>query len=215
MKGIVWAPIHLQPRYAQLRGIEGDEVKGTVRLTSQKEEPLVLKIASVSIPDKVEVTIDEKEKGRTFLLTVKDKANVEARYRGKVTLTTNFPDKPEMVVPIAANVRGRLEVRPKSVTFGRIPYDRLEKLKASSRPMTRAITVSLNKGNDLKIEKIEMSGTLFTFSTREIQPGRVSRITVEPVLEKLKKGTNKDSIKIYTNQGNKQLIEIPIRFDLL
>jgi len=214
MKGVVWAPIHVKPRYAQLTGSEGDEIKKEVRLTGQKTEPLILEIDSVSIPDKVEVTLEEKEKGRTYLLTVRDKGRVEAKYRGKVTLKTNYPDKPQIVISIAANVRGRLEVRPKTLTFGRMPYERLEQLKSGSRAITRSLTVLLNKGNDLKIEKVEIDSALFTFSTQEIQPGRAMRITVRPALEKLKKGANQGLLKIHTNQKGRELVEVPIRFDL-
>jgi hypothetical protein len=215
MKGTVWAPVQVQPRYAQLRGIEGDEIKKDVRLTGQKSEPLIVELASVSIPDKVEVALEEKEKGRTYVLTVKDKAKVEATYRGKVTLTTNYPEKPTVVIPIAANVRGLLEVRPKILKFGRIPYERLEKLKASPRPMTRSVNVLLNKGDDLKIEKVELESSLFTISTRELRPGRATRIILEPVLDKLKKGANQDRLKIYTNQKGRELLEVPVTFDLL
>jgi len=214
MKGFVWAPIHVKPRYAQLTGSEGDEIKKDIRLTGQKTDPLILELDSVSIPDKVEVTLEEKEKGRTYLLTVKDKGQVEAKYRGKVTLKTNYPDKPQVVIPIAANVRGRLEVRPNKLTFGRMPLERLEQLKSGSRAMTRSLTVLLNKGNDLKIEKVEIDGNLYTFLKQEIQPGRATRITVQPALEKLKKGANQSLLKIHTNQKGRELIEVPIRFDL-
>jgi hypothetical protein len=197
-----------------LTGSEGDDIKKEVRLTGQKTEPLILELDSVSIPDKVEVTLEEKEKGRSYLLTVKDKGQGQSKYRGKVTLKTNYPDKPEVVVPITANVRGLLEVRPNRLTFGRMPYERIEKLASGSRAMTRSLTVLLNKGNDLKIEKVEIDNALFTYDTQEIQPGRAMRITVQPALEKLKKGANQSLLKIYTNQKGHELEEVPIRFDL-
>ena len=215
MKGIVWSPVYIQPRYVHLKGTEGDEIQTSIELKAQKKEPLIVKLASVSTPDKVEVTLEEEEKGRSYKLTVKEKGTVEGKYRGQVTLATNYPDKPQIVIPVVANIRGNLEVRPNAVTFGRMPYKRLETLKTSTKPMTRSVTVLLHKGKDLKIEKVEMDNALFSTSTRELQPGQATRINVQPVLEKLKQGTNQDRLRIYTNQKGREVLEVPVTFELL
>lgn len=215
MKGVVWSPVHIQPRYVHLKGMEGDDIQTAIELKAQKKEPLMVKLASVTIPDKVEVTLEEKEKGRTYQLTVREKGKVEGKYRGKVTLITNYPDKPKVVIPVVANIRGNLEVRPRAVTFGRMPFKRLETLKTSARPMTRSVTVLLHKGNDLKIEKVEMDGALFSTSTRELQAGQATRINVQPVLENLKQGNNQDRLRIYTNQKGGKILEVPVTFELL
>jgi len=215
LKGKVWAPIRVDPRYVRLGGTEDEEVESVVRLRGEKKEPLIAKLASVSIPDKVEVKLQETEKGRTYQLKVKNKVKGEARYSGKLRLTTNYPEKPEIVVQITGDIRGRLEVSPKILSFGRMSQERLGQLKKNPRAMTRSVTVLLNKGNDLKIEKVELEKSIFKVSTRQIQPGRMAQILVEPVLEKLKKGANQDRLKIYTNQKGREVLEVPIRFDLL
>ena len=216
LKGSIWAPIKVAPRYVRLVGTENEEIEQIVSLRGEKKEPLIAKLASVSIPDKVEVKLEETEKGRTYQLRVKNKVKGEASYTGKLTLTTNYPEKPEIVIQITGQVRGRLEVRPKILSFGRISQERLKKLKSDSRGMTRSVTVILNKGNDLKIEKVELEKTLFRVSnTRQVQPGRVTQILIEPVLDKLKKGANQDRLKIYTNQKDREELDMPIRLDLL
>jgi len=73
----------------------------------------------------------------------------------------------------------------------------------------------LNKGNDLKIEMVELEKSLFRASIKQTRPGRTAQILVEPVLEKLKKGANQDRLKIYTNHKGRKVLEVPIRFDLL
>jgi hypothetical protein len=78
MKGKVWAPIIVKPRYVRLRGAADNEIKGVVHVKGDKKEPLVAKLASVSIPDKVEVKLSETEKGRTYELEVKNKVKGEA-----------------------------------------------------------------------------------------------------------------------------------------
>jgi hypothetical protein len=67
----------------------------------------------------------------------------------------------------------------------------------------------------LKIEKVELEKSLFKASTKPVKPGLMTKIMVSPILEKLKKGANLDRLKIYTNQKDRKVIEVPIRFDLL
>lgn len=215
LQGKIWAPIHVEPRYVRLGGTEDEEVQGVVRLRGEKKEPLIAKIASVSIPDKVDVKLEETEKGRTYHLKVKNKVKGGARYRGELRLTTNYPEKPEIVIQVMGDIRGRLEVRPSILDFGRVSQERLGQLKNNPRAMTRSVTVVLNKGNDLKVEKVELEKSIFGVSTKETQPGRMVQILVEPVLEKLKKGINLDRLKIYTNQQGREVLEVPIRFVLL
>lgn len=214
LKGLVWTPVTIEPRYVQLKGIEGQEIQKEVLLKAQRKEPLRLELASASIPDNLTVTLEEKEKGRTYSLTVKEKGQSEARYRGKVKLITNYPDKPEIDIPVVIHITRNLEVRPISLTFGRIPFEQIKKLEANSRPMTRSVTVLLHKGNNLKIEKVESANSLFTASTQELQPGRANRISVAPILENLEKGNNNDRLKIYTNQKDREILEIPLSLEL-
>ena len=215
LKGSIWVPVKVTPRYVSLKGMENEKIEQILSLRGEKKESLIAKLASVSIPDKVEVELEETEKGRTYQLKVKNKVKGEARYRGNVRLTTNYPEKPEVVIQISGEIKGRLEVRPKILNFGRMSQERLRQLKNDSRAMTRSITVILNKGNDLKIEKVEMEKSLFRVSTRQVRPGRMTQILVEPVLDKVKKGANQDRLKIFTNQKDREVLEVPIRFDLL
>ena len=215
LKGSIWVPIKITPRYVNLKGLENEKIEQILSLRGEKKEPLIAKLGSVSIPDKVEVELEETEKGRAYQLRVKNKVKGEARYEGNLKLTTSYPEKPEIVIRIAGQIRGRLEVRPKILSFGRMSQERLRQLKKDSRAMTRSITVILNKGNDLKIERVELEKSLFRVSTREVQPGRMTQMLVEPVLEKVKKGANQDRLKIFTNQKDREVLEVPIRFDLL
>jgi hypothetical protein len=215
LKGKVWVPIHVNPRYVRLRGAEDDEIEVVVLLRGEKKESLVAKIASISIPDKVDVKLQETQKGRTYDLKVKNKVKWGAKYRGTVKLTTNYPEKPEIVIQVMGDIRGLLEVRPTVLNFGRMSQERLVQLKDNPRAMTRSVTVLLNKGDDLKVERVELEKSIFRFSAGKTQPGRMVQIMVEPVVEKLKKGANEDRLKIYTNQKGREVLEVPIRFDLL
>jgi hypothetical protein len=215
LKGSIWTPINVKPRYVRLRGTEDEEIEAVVRLERKKKEPLTAKVTSVTIPDKVEVDLRETNKGRTYELKVKNKAKGGDRYRGELRLATNYPEKPEIVIRITGDIRRPLEVKPKKLNFGRISQQRLEQLKANPKAMNRWATVRLNKGNNLRIKKMELQKSLFRVSAQQTKPGRVIRIQIEPVLEKLKKGTNQDRLKIYTNQKGQEILEMTISLDLL
>ncbi len=215
MKGIVFAPIHMTQRYVHLKGALGEEIEKVINLRGQKKDPLIVKVSSVSIPDKIEVELNEMEKGRSYQLKVKNKVEKETSYGGEVKLTTNYPETPKVWIPVSGHIRPPVEVRPKVVTFGRMSKDRLQQLKKNGRAMRRSVTVLLNNGNDVKIGKVESEKSLFKVVTREVKPGRMVQVSVEPILEKLKKGRNADRLKILTNQRNAELIVVPISFEIL
>jgi len=215
LKGKVWAPIFLSPRYARLTGSVGDEIEQVIHLRGEKKEPLIVKIASVSIPDNVEVQLKETEKGRSYELRIENRVQAQATYTGQLKLTTNYPEKSEIAIRILGNIRPPLEVRPKVLSFGRMPEGRLEQWRSNGRPMTRPITVLLNKGDDLKIEKVESEKSLFKAVAKEVRPGRMVQLWVEPILEKLKKGPNADRLKIHTNQKEAKVLLVPISLELL
>lgn len=216
MKGKVWTPIHVHPKYISLTGTLGDKIGTVVRLKGQKEGPLTLKIASVSIPDKVDVELKETEKGRTWELEVDNKVSQQTNYTGQVKLTTNYSEKPELVIRVSGNIRPSVEARPKALSFGRLSEDRVRQLKTKGTPMRRPVTVILNKGPDLKINDVYVEKSLFkVVGMRELQPGRMYQIQIEAVLEKLTKGKNTDKLKIQTNQKDAGVLEVPVRFEIL
>ena len=75
--------------------------------------------------------------------------------------------------------------------------------------------VVLNKGNDLKVSKVELEKSLFKAELKPIQQGRMVQILVEPILEKLQKGLNEDRLKIYTNQKGYEVLEVTVSFEIL
>jgi hypothetical protein len=98
MRGEIWTPIHLDPKHAHLAGTLGDDIETVVH--REKKDALVVKLASVSIPDKVAAEPHEVEKGRSYQLKVKNKLQEVATYRGEVLLTSNYPEKPDVVIQL-------------------------------------------------------------------------------------------------------------------
>ena len=216
LKGKVWDPIHVKPKNAFLTGILGEKVEEVVLIKGEKKEPLVVELALVSIPDRVEVILTEIEKGRTWELRVKNKVEKKARYKGQVKLTTNYPEQDEIVIWILGNLRPLVEVKPRALSFGRMPEEQLRQLNETGEPLRRPVTVLLNKGHDLKINNAELEKSLFEVAAIvEMRAGRMVQLQVEALSEKLKKGENVDRLKIFTNQKNHEVLEIPIRLEIL
>jgi len=193
----------------------GEKIETIVHLQGNKKEPLEIKLASVSIPDKVAVELQELEEKKIYQLKIKNKINKETRYSGQIKLTTNYPEKPELNIRISGNIRPTVELRPKALNFGRMSEQRLAQLKKNGKALKRPIMVLLNKGKDLEIEKVELEKSIFKAVLKKMSRGKMTQIIVEPIFEKLKKGPNKDTLKIYTNQKDHKVLEATIRFEIL
>lgn len=215
VKGVVWAPIAVKPQYARLHGISGQDVETTIHVHANKAEPLEVELASVSIPDKVTAELKALETNRIYQLKLRNKVQGEAHYNGQVKLTTNYPEKPELIIRISGNVRPAVELRPKALSFGRVPEERLQELSKGGRALKRPIMVVLNEGKDLKVRKVEWEKSLFKAVPKEVAQGKMTQILIEPVFEKLKKGPNEDRIRIYTNQEGHEVLEATVRFEVL
>lgn len=215
MRGNVWVPIRISPTYARLNGILGDPIRTLVHLRGEKEEPLVVKIASVSIPDKVEVELNELEKGRRYALKIKNKVEKVTSYRGQVTLTTNYPERPQLVVRISGYIKPLVEVRPRALRFVSLTEERLQQFKKEGRLLKLTIVVVFHKRNGFKVERVELEKGLFKIHIMEgaagrMQRGHLAQLMVEPIFEKLKKGNNTDRLKIFTNLEGHEILEVPI-----
>ena len=214
LKGTIWLPIDMKPRAALLNGIVGEPIETVVHLRAEKEDPLILQLDSVSIPEKVSAELREVEKGRRYELKLKNRVQEDGAFAGEVRIKTNYPEQPEVRVPIYGGIRAMVQITPKSLSFGRMTEERLESLKRTGGSMSRPVMVVLNRGDDLKIDKMGFEKSLFKVVTRPIQPGRRIQLLVEPILDKLTKGLNEDRLRIYTNQTERETV-VDIRFEVL
>lgn len=215
IKGKIWAPIQMTPRYASLKGVMGDPIETVVSLQGEKKDPLKIALVSVSVPEKIAVELIEIEKDRSYQVKIQNKVNEQGTYRGQVTLSTNYPEKPEILIRVNGNIRPVLEVRPKAITFGQMSQERIDQLKKEAKPFRRPAMIMLNKGNDLHIEKLEVGKSFFTASFKDLQAGRIVQVIVEPNFKNLKKGKNVDRLRVYTNQKSHEVLEIPLTLEIL
>jgi hypothetical protein len=214
IKGKIWVPISMTPRYGKLKGVLGDTIETLVTLRAEKEAPLEIALASVTISEKIAVELVEVEKGRSYQVKIKNKVDEQTNYNGQVKLSTNYPETPELSIRVTGNIRPVLEVRPKVVDLGKVSQERIHEFNKAVTPFRRSVTIILNKGNNLQIEKLESEKSLFTAAVKTLRAGMMVQILIEPNFKKLKKGKNEDRLRVYTNQKGREVLEIPLQFEI-
>jgi len=215
MKGILWTPILVKPSHILLRGILGESIEGLIHIRGQKEEPLVLKLASISNPDKIAVELQETDKPRGYKLKVKNILNKERDYVGQIRLKTNYTEKPEVRIKISGSIKALLQIKPRSLALRQVSKEHLDQLNRPDPFMSRPVIVTLNKGNDLRINKTAFDNDLYKVTVSEIQPGQRFQLLVEPILERLTVGKNNDRLWINTNQKDNNLFPVPISLQVV
>ena len=201
-------PILIKPRGVRLMGFEGDEIFGTVTIRAEEDNPLILNVSKITIPDKVAYELKSVEKGKTFQLVLRNKLQKRSKYFGYVTLKTNYADKPVIKVPFLGFVRGNVEVRPKRINF--IITDS-SKVRKNDLHFARSILVTAHKGDNLKIKSVEVNPEMFETRVEEIQVGKKYRVVVKVKPAKTTPSEITETIKIYTNQRENTVIDIPVR----
>jgi hypothetical protein len=214
LKGKIWVPIVMNPRYARLNGILGEHIEAVVTLRGEKEEPLKITLDSVTIPEKIDLELVEAEAGRKYEVKIKNKVNQQTNYSGHIKLTTNYAERPKLSIRVVGHIRPVLEVRPRAVNLGSLSQERVDQFRKGGKHYKRPATIILNKGNDLEIEKLELEKSLFTATSKKLQVGRMAQIIIEPDFDKLKKGKHEDRLRVYTNQKGYEVLEIPLQFEI-
>ena len=105
MKVFVKVPIMLSPRYLSMRGEAGKVFTKTVEVSSGLDKPLTLTPDRYTLADKLNYTIKEVDAGKKFVISFESIPGPEDRYKGYLTLKTNFPEKPEVTIRIRGLIK--------------------------------------------------------------------------------------------------------------
>lgn len=210
LKARIKVPISLEPKAVLLQGFKGGDTSRVVTITAHEERPLALQVASLSLPNKVSYELKTVEEGRVYQVVLQNISKKPDRYSGLLTLKTNYPEKPDIAIRIFGHIRDNLQVRPESLDFqltrGAAPYSKERNVSAHKR----SVLISLQQGNNLKIEKVEINRSRFEVDVEEIEKGKSYRFDVRLLPGKVLKGRTDDQMIIHTNSGDNQEIRVPI-----
>jgi len=106
IRAFVKAPIYLAPKFVYLKGPADQEISRTVSVRAGEERPLTLEESSFNLGAKVTYAIEEVEAGRFFRIRFTAVPGSPGNYRGVLRLKTNYPERPQIAIPIIARLHG-------------------------------------------------------------------------------------------------------------
>jgi len=200
--------------YVRVAVVKGDSDTRDVILLSEEKtfkptvaesaQPYVkAEIAPASEKDKVPGHPGEQYRVR---ITVTPDAP-EGLLNAPVRIATGVPQQPTIEIPISGVVRARVSVTPVMVNFGNF--------QAGKEPITRNIIVTNNKpGTPVKVTRAEVSVAGFITDVVPTQEG-ISYTVVVKASDKVKKGALDGTVKVFTTDKEKPMIELPLRGEVL
>jgi uncharacterized protein DUF1573 len=131
----------------------------------------------------------------------------EGLLNAPVRVATGVAQQPTIEIPVSGIVRPRVSVTPVTVNFGNFT--------AGKDPITRNIIVTNNKpGVPVKVTRAEVSVPGFITDVVPTQDG-ISYTVVVKASNKVKKGALDGTVKLFTSDKERAVIEIPLRGEVL
>jgi hypothetical protein len=131
----------------------------------------------------------------------------EGLLNAPIRIATGVSQQPTVEIPVSGIVRPRVSVTPVTVNFGNFT--------AGKDPITRNIIVTNNKpAVPVKVMRAEVSVPGFITDVVPTQDG-VSYTVVVKASDKVKKGALEGTVKLFTSDKERAVIEIPLRGEVL
>jgi hypothetical protein len=208
LQGTVKPYINVDPRdRVYLRGFIGEVAKESLTITSNEEGPFTISAVKTNVEDKIDHNLTEVEPGKKYQLDISSKPGLLGRFRGKITLSTNSKQKPQLVVNVSGSIRSEVMVSPSKVYFGNI---KLPIEPAAAKPFSRTVTVRTIRGAGLKIEKLTSDSDVVRTELATTKDGEAYTITVTLDSARLAKGDLKSAIHIFTNYEKQPVYDVEV-----
>ncbi len=206
----VKVPISLEPRGVLLHGFNDEDITAVMTIEAHDDQPLILEPVKLSLPNKVAYDLKSIEEGKVYQVIFRNISKKRDKYSGFLKLKTNYANKPQITVMVFGYIKGSLQLRPETINFGQIGITRLKGQQAGKLIYRRTVMITLNRGDTLKIEKIEINKDIFEAQVQEIQESRRYQIEITLKADKIPKGVLNENMKIYTNLKDESVIVVPI-----
>ena len=215
IKAVVKPYVDVLPQpYVRMSVVKGDsDVRDVILLSEEKSfKPTVGESAQPYVKAEI-LPAGDKDKlaghpGEQYKLHITVTGDApEGLLNAPVRITTGVSQQPTIEVPVSGIVRARVSVTPVMVNFGNFT--------AGKDPITRNIVVTNNKpANPFKVTKAEVSVPGFLTDVVPTQEG-VSYTVVVKASEKIRKGPLDGTVKLFTTDKEKSVIELPLRGEVL
>ena len=215
IKAVVKPYVDVLPQpYVRMSVVKGDsDVRDVILLSEEKSfKPTVGESAQPYVKAEI-LPAGDKDKiaghpGEQYKLHITVTGDApEGLLNAPVRVTTGVSQQPTIEVPVSGIVRARVSVTPVMVNFGNFT--------AGKDPITRNIVVTNNKpANPFKVTKAEVSIPGFVTDVVPTQEG-VSYTVVVKASDKIRKGPLDGTVKLFTTDKEKSVIELPLRGEVL
>ncbi|MEO8432746.1 MAG: DUF1573 domain-containing protein [Acidobacteriota bacterium] len=200
--------------YVRVAVVKGDSDSRDVILLSEEKtfKPVVAESSQPYVKAEI-APAGDKDKipghpGEQYRVRITVTADApEGLLNAPVRITTGVPQQPTIEIPISGVVRARVSVTPVMVNFGNFT--------AGKDPITRNIVVTNNKpGTPVRVTKAEVSIPGFITDVVPTQEG-ISYTVVVKASDKVRKGALDGTVKLFTTDKEKPMIELPLRGEVL
>ena len=215
VKAVVKPFVDVAPQqYVRFSVVKGDPATQDVVLISEEKgfKPTITETAQSYVKAEISPAGDKDKiagrPGDQYKLSISVTPDApEGLLNAPVRITTGVAQQPSLEVPVSGIVRPRVSVTPITVNFGNFT--------AGKDPITRNIVITNNKpATPLKVTKAEVSVPGFMTDVVPTQEG-VSYTVVVKASDKVKKGALEGTVKLYTTDKEKAVIELPLRGEVL
>ena len=200
--------------YLRFSVVKGDSAAQDVLLVSEEKsfKPMVAEMAQPYVKAEL-VPAGEKDRvsgrpGEQYKLHVSVTGDApEGLLNAPIRINTGVTQQPSLEIPVSGYIRSRVSVTPALVNFGNFT--------AGKDPITRNIIVTNNKpAQPIKVTRAEVSVPGFLTDVVPTQEG-VSYTVVVKASDKVKKGAIEGTVKLYTTDKEKAIIELPLKGEVL
>lgn len=200
--------------YVRFALVKGDSDTRDVMLVSEEKsfDPKIVESAQPYVKAEV-MPAGEKDKiqghgGKQYKLKITITPDApEGLLNAPIRIATGVPEQPNLEVPVSGLVRERISVTPKLVNFGNFT--------PGKDTITRNVVVNNNKPQTaIKVTRAEVSVPGFITDVVPTQEG-VSYTVVIKASDKVKKGALQGTVRLYTTDKEKAVIELPLRGEAL
>jgi hypothetical protein len=200
--------------YLRFSVVKGDTASQDVVLVSEEKtfKPTIAETSQSYVKAEL-IPAGEKDKvagraGDQYKLHVSVTPEApEGLLNAPIRVATGVTQQPTLEIPVSGYVRSRVSVTPALVNFGNFT--------AGKDAITRNIIVTNNKpAVPVKVTRAEVSVPGFQTDVVPTQEG-VSYTVVVKAGDKVKKGAIDGTVKLYTTDKEKAVIELPLKGEVL
>ncbi|MFC1867702.1 hypothetical protein ACFL0H_06170 [Thermodesulfobacteriota bacterium] len=105
VEAFIKVPVQIFPGRVYLYGDEGQIISKSLKITAKEEEPLKLEPDHFNLTEKVAYQIEVVEPGKIFIIKFRNIHTLAGTSKGILKLKTNYPEKPEISIPITLKLR--------------------------------------------------------------------------------------------------------------